>query len=218
MTTAEANEKCKLLAKLNLDIWRTPSMYDKSKLRIEFKNTWKEIASNGFKILSSKKFDSTLGYKVPFFKIRDDGSESLVSIIDNRTANGYHIGDCTTRCISFCTGVPYDVIQKEQFANAHGPYTWRNTAIYSKSLLSRGFCKLTLPKHVSAKVFLRKFSNCGIDDGIIAAESAHHVAAIDMKTKKILDTWNSAGCRIKSIFVPAAQKFVWMAKLNAILR
>jgi len=36
-----------------------------------------------------------------------------------------------------------------------------------------------------------------------------------MKTKKILDTWNSAGCRLTSIFVPSAQKDLWQRKINA---
>lgn len=224
MTIEEAKEKCKMLEKINLDIWNTEKPSTRNELRLMFKNCWQSISANGYKILRYKELDSNLGYKVPKFKIREDSTEDIVDIVDNR-GDGNHHGDCTTRCISFCTGVDYSTIQREQFANAakaKASYwerwlTWRSHKVWSKSLINRGFCELYLPRKVSAKVFLRLFKDSGIDEGIIAAMSAHHLAAIDMKSKKILDTWNSAGCRIKSIFVPSSQKWIWTTKLNEIL-
>ena len=224
MTLEEAKEKCKMLETLNLDIWNAERSSTKAELRSMFRDCWKSIVSSGYRILRYKELDKKLGYKVPKFKIREDKSEDIVEIIDNR-GKGNHHGDCTTRAISFCTGVDYETIQKEQFANvakAKASYwgarlSWRCHKVWSKSLLERGFCELQLPRKVSAKVFIRQFKDSGINEGVIAAKSAHHLAAIDMKSKKILDTWNSAGCRIKSIFIPTAQKSVWMAKLNAIL-
>lgn len=220
MTLDEAKAKAKFLDKLNLDIWNTLDRTEKENLRQKFKRYWNEITSNGFKILRRKEYNLELGYKVPVYKIREDKSEQYVSIIDNRSANGYHKGDCTTRCISFCTGVDYDTIQREQFANArnHGGYgiTWRTPVIWSQSLTSRGYVKITLPYHISGKRFLRNIKDCEINEGIIAALSANHLAAIDMKNKKILDTWNSAGCRIRSIYVPVIQQAKWekIVRLN----
>ena len=221
MTIEEAKEKCKALEKINLDIWNTSKPDEKTRLRSMFREYWQSISSSGYKILRRKVLDSSLGYRVPQYRVREDGTCSMVSIIDNR-GEGNHHGDCTTRCISFCTGVDYTTIQKEQFAvlaeekkNYWGKLSWRSPRVWRKSLESRGFYELHLPRRVSAKVFLRKFKDSGIDDGMIAAVSAHHIAAIDMKTKKILDTWNSAGCRLTSIFVPSAQKDLWQRKINA---
>ena len=222
MTLNDAKNAADQLSKINLDIWNASNANDKERLRSTFRSIYRDVIKAGFKVMHRKVFDGKYGYKVPKFKIREDKSEDLVSIVDNRDPNGYHKGDCTTRCISFCTGIDYLTIQREQFANAksYNSYgvTWRSPRIWSMSLTSRGFCKIALPKHMSGKVFLRKFSNCGIDNGIIAAESAHHIAAIDMKAKKILDTWNSAGCRIRSIYVPIFQKDIWENTINSVLK
>lgn len=216
MNLVEAKEKCELLAKLNLDIWHAKTSNEQSCLREKFRTTWQAIQSAGFKIIRCRAY-GTDGNKIPKFKIREDGSEKYVNIVDNRSLNSYVKGDCTTRCISFCTGVDYDTIQKEQFANARmHQCSWCTCSVWSKSLISRGFCEVVLPKRMSRKVFLKKFESSGIDEGIIATRSSGHLAAIDMKTKKILDTYNSAGGRIKSIYVPTRLKDVWMKKINAI--
>ncbi len=223
MTIDEANDKCKSLEKLNIDIWNAKSTKDREELKAKFCACWKEICESGYKILRRRVFDYSLDCTVPKYKIRNDDSHDMISIIDNR-GNGNHHGDCTTRCISFCTGIDYETIQKEQFkilaevkSNYYGPVTWRSPRVWKQCLLKRNFCELDLPRRITAKVFIRKFKDSGINDGIIAAMSAHHVAAIDMKSKKILDTWNSAGCRITTIFVPAEQKHLWTSKLNNIL-
>ena len=221
MTIDEAKRKCKTLEKLNLDLWDSKSSMQKNKIRESFRSCWMAIQSNGFKIIRGKEFDATRGYRVPTFRVREDKNQDIISIVDNRDPNGYHKGDCTTRAISFCTGVDYMTIQKEQFANAkaYNGYgvTWRTPKIWSKSLTSRGFCEIEMPKNTSGKVFLRKLAKTSkVSNSIIAAKSAHHIAAIDMSKMKILDMWNSAGCRIKSIFVPVAEKEAWTKKLNAV--
>ena len=221
MTIDEAKNAANELTKINLSIWKVHDPIAKNNLANEFRSLWKEITMSGYKIVRRRIFNSFLGFKVPDYKIREDHSEQCVSIVDNRSKDGYHKGDCTTRCISFCTGVDYDTIQREQFAyakqyNAYG-VTWRTPKIWSRSLTSRGYCHIGLPRRITGKVFLRLFKDCGIDEGRIAALSSHHVAAIDMKEKKILDIWNSAGCRIQSLFVPVAQKELWQNKIRAIL-
>lgn len=221
MTIEEAQEKAKLLEKLNLDIWHSfgSSVHE---LRAQFKKTMQEIYASGFLVRRWKEYDNSLGYKVPRFTIRNNGTNA-VDIVDNRDCNGNNNGDCTTRCISFCTGVDYMTIQKEQFENAAKmkekgwSVSWRTMSVWSKSLTSRGFCKIDLPRHVSRKTFLRLFKDSGIDDGIIATRSSGHLAAIDMKSKKILDLWNSSGGRIKTLFVPEKMKDIWTKKVNAIL-
>ena len=220
MTLEEAKEKCKILEQLNLDIWNAVRSSTKAELRSMFRDCWQNIASNGYKIRRYKEFDSNLGYKVPRFKVCEDHTKDIVDIVDNR-GEGNHHGDCTTRCISFCTGVDYTTIQKEQMANAraYNSYgvTWRTEKIWSKSLTSRGFYKIALPKKMTGKVFLRKMTSHSID-GMIAAKSAHHIAAIDMNNRKILDTWNSAGCRIQTIYVPENKKYEWMNIINKVFK
>lgn len=223
MTATEATEKCRILEKINLDIWHVASSNEKNRLKDQFRSIWHSIVESGFKVIRGKKYDPIRGYRVPEFKIRNDNTAGLVDIINNR-GNGNHHGDCTTRCISFCTGVDYETIQKEQFANLakakesyYGRLSWRSQRVWEKSLTTRGFTEVVLPRHVTAKVFLRKFKDCGIDEGIIAARSSRHIAAIDMKSKKILDLWNSAGCRLISIYVPVWQKKEWMRKIRDVL-
>ena len=70
---------------------------------------------------------------------------------------------------------------------------------------------------MTGKVFLRKMTSHRID-GMIAAKSAHHIAAIDMNNRKILDTWNSAGCRIQTIYVPENKKHEWMNIINKLFK
>lgn len=215
MTVDEAKEKAELIGKLNFDMWHAATSYDRNQIREKIHVIWKDVMNAGFKIMKCRAYDNN-GHRIPKFKIREDGSEKYVSIVDNR-GNGYNIGDCTTRCISFCTGVDYETIQKEQFANAkkHNG-CWRTASIWSMSLTSRGFCNIVLPKHVSRKVFLKRLENKGIDEGIIATRSSGHLAAIDMKTKKILDMFNSTGGRIKDIYVPVAMKDIWTKTLNEV--
>ena len=217
MTIDEATEKCKVLEKLNLDLWDAPTSFEKQKIRDEFKKIANELTSNGIRCRKWMSFDNNRKCKVPRFSIIKPNNENCVSIIDNRAEGGNHHGDCTTRCISFCTGVDYLTIQKEQFANLAKAksgwscgLTWRSPTIWTKSLLTRGFCELILPRKVTRKVFLRMFNDSGIDYGTIATKSSRHVAAIDMKTKKILDTWDSSGGRIISIFVPMNCKYKWI--------
>ena len=118
MTIEEAKEKCKILeelnlaknaadqlSKLNLDIWNAVRSSTKVELRLMFRECWQSIASNGYKIRRYKEFDFNLGYKVPRFRICEDHTKDIVDIVDNRDEGNHH-GDCTTRCISFCTGIP----------------------------------------------------------------------------------------------------------------
>ena len=221
MTLEDAKECTKQLEKINLDIWRS-SGAKTLELRAQFKAIMRSIYDNGFTVRKWKSYNDALGYKVPRYSIQNKDT-GIVNIVNNEYKNGYNVRDCTTRCISLCTGEDYMTIQKEQFANANRMkadgynVTWRTMSVWSKSLLSRGFCRIDLPRNVSRKVFLRLFNNSGIDSGIIATRSSGHVAAIDMKSKKILDTWNSSGGRIRTIFVPTAMKDIWTRKINEIL-
>lgn len=224
MTIEEARCKAQILADLNLAMWKTSSDIELAELRKKFRANWYDIQNGGYKILRRKVYDPKYGYKVPKYKIREDNSEQCINIVDNSDKRGINKGDCTTRCICFCTGEDYLAIQKEQMANVaktkHSYYeklTWRSTKVWKQSLLSRGFSEINLPRRVSRKVFLKLFKDCGIDDGVIATRSSGHVAAIDMKSKKILDIWNSSGGRIITIFVPNAQKDLWTRKINAVL-
>ena len=224
MTVQEAQDKANILAQINLTIWSTSDKQELNSLRSKFKSIWQEIQSNGFKIRHKKELDPARGYRVPKFWVKYDGSKEFLSIVDNSDKRGNNKGDCTTRCICFCTGEDYLTIQKEQMANVartkagwNERLTWRSPKVWKQSLFNRGFCEIILPRRVSRKVFLKLFKDSGIDDGIIATRSSGHVAAIDMKSKKILDTWDSSGGRIRSILVPIVKKDMWTHKVNAIL-
>lgn len=223
MTLEEAKLEAKKLGELTLAIWNSSSSIETAKLRAQFHEVWHNINDNGFKVLKRRTADPSTGRTIPVFKIRNDHSEQMVTIVNNRPDSGNHHGDCTTRCICLCTGEDYMTIQNEQMTNARKmskltwKLTWRSESVWSKSLTSRGFSKIMLPRKVARKTFLKLFANCGLNDGIIATKSSGHVAAIDMKAMKVLDTWNSTGGRIISIFVPSTQKDIWQKKVAAIL-
>lgn len=219
MTIEEANEKAKLLEKLNLRIWQIPDTNEQNRLRSMFKACSKSILSNGFNIRKSKKYDPTLGYMVPKFKVVGRDHDRILEIVDNRPVNSKYKKDCTTRCISLCTGVDYDTIRKEQLKNSENElYSggWRFERNWSKSFISRGFTKITLPKKISRKTFLRLFKDKGINDGIIGSLSSGHIAAIDMKKKKILDMYNSSGGRITALYVPESQKDAYQKAIEKV--
>ena len=220
MTFEEAKENAKKLSELTLQTLNAPDSNSSKKIKDEFRKVAMDIIKNGFNIKRIKIFDPNLRCYIYNFKITNSNAKDYVDIIDNRGKNKKP-GDCTTRCISFCTGIDYDTIMQEQFKNAKAynsrGITWRHHPIWSKSFASHGFVELTLPRHITGKTFIRIFKNAGIDDGIIGAKSAYHIAAINMKTKKIQDLWDSSNCRLKTIFVPKSMKDLWTKKLNAIL-
>lgn len=219
MTIEEAKEKAKILEKLNLKMWQIPDTNERKRLNMLFKECVKNITVAGFKIRRSKKYDPVLGFKTPRYNIAEDHTERMIDIVDNRPANTNYKNDCTTRCISLCTGVDYDTIRKEQMKNAENElysYGWKFERVWSKSFISRGFSKITLPKKISRKTFLRLFKDQGINDGIIGTLSSNHIAAIDMKRKKILDLFNSSGGRITALYVPNEQRIAYQDAIKKV--
>lgn len=223
MTLDEAREQCQQLVKINLDIWNERSTGAKKELRKKYSNLYTSIIAAGYKITRGRVFDSMYGRTIPYAVPTLNKNRNSIAIIDNRSKNGYHKGDCTTRCISFCTGIDYDIIQKEQFNNAknahNSPFfrkkTWRTPSVWSLSLTSRGFVEIVLKRHVTRATFIKMFKNSQIDRGIIATRSSTHVAAIDMQKNQILDTWDSSGGRILSIYVPKVQYNEYVRALNS---
>ena len=111
------------------------------------------------------------------------------------------------------------VIRAEQMKNARETYglTWKHDVVWSKSLLSRGFAKIVLDrKHIARSTFIKLAKTLPIFAGKIATVSSDHIAAIDMASRKVLDTWNSSGGRIKNIYVPVSQKEVYYNWLKQI--
>lgn len=124
-------------------------------------------------------------------------------------------GDCTTRCISLCTGVDYMTIREEQFLNsAYSGVVWRCRDVWERSLTSRGFRVIHLPCRISRRRFIKIFGN-DIENGMVATGSFGHVAAIDMKKKKVLDTWDSTGGHIKYIYVHSSQYEMFRKAIEA---
>ena len=211
MTIDEANAICKKLTEINLAIWRSNGV-EKENLRAYFKAKYRSVIEAGFKIRRWRKNGN------PMFTARADKHIDDVVMMENNS--GYK-HDCTTRCISLCTGIDYKLIRAEQLRNAAQTrssfLTWRHDTVWEKSLLSRGFIKVTLMRrHVSRATFLKLAKTCNVHSGIIATVSSGHVAAIDMGTRKIMDTWNSSGGRITCIYVPRDQAKTWVKWLYSV--
>lgn len=205
MTIDEAKDICKKLTDINLKIWLTSDHMHKMSLKTKFKEELQKVTAAGFKI---KYWIAANGD--PMFEPKATRHFDDVCIATNKP-DGLNIkSDCTTRCISFCTGVDYMTIRAEQLSNARNASecwaTWRHNIVWKKSLLSRGFVEIMLDKrHVSRSTFIRLSKTLRINSGCIATVSSHHVAAIDMASRKILDSWNSSGGRIIKIYVPESQ-------------
>lgn len=212
MTIDEAKTICSELTQLNLRIWHTISNSEKESLRQKFRSTYRSVIDAGFNIKRWRHFGD------PMFTPHIDRHADMMCMATNKPNDLNVKGDCTTRAISFCTGVDYSAIREEQLRNAKGTYlTWRHDAVWSKSLLSRGFAKIVLDKrHISRATFLKLAKSLPVFTGKIATVSSGHIAAIDMVSRKVLDTWNSSGGRIKNIYVPVAQKEVYYNWLKQI--
>ena len=215
MTIDEAKEICKKLTQINLSIWNAWSTIEKDKLRADFKSECRKLHDAGYKLRRWRQDGK------PMFAPKVERHAEAVLIESNRPDGVNVKNDCTTRCLSFCTGVDYSTIKAEQLKNARehgrGFYTWRHDRIWERSLMSRGFVKLVLDRrHVSRATFLKLAESLPVHDGKIATVSSSHVAAVDMSARKILDTWNSSGGRVKSIYVPEAQKDVYYRWLKAV--
>ena len=218
MTLDEANEKCKQLTQLNIDIWNARSSAAKDGLRTAFKTIYRDILNAKFKVRKWKEYTKE-GTK-PMFKAVDDGTREMLAIVNNRPTEGWHKGDCTTRSICFCTGADYNEIYSEQefYARKSSYGTWRTPSVWKQCFYKRGYCDIKLPRKVARKTFIKLFKNSSINEGIIATTSSRHIAAIDMKEKKILDLFNSSGDRIYEIIVPVKQKEEYEKEIKRIFK
>lgn len=207
MTLDEAKSNASKLTDLNVKYWDAANYTEKTRFKNEFSKLYDTIKSNGFKIRRVKEFDWTYNRRVPHFKIREDKNSKFISYENNRPQNLKIKNDCTTRCISYCTGIDYMQIRNEQLVNAvkHAA-TWRTNYVWAISLEKRGFKAIHLNKRMSRKTFIKTFGNV-ITNGIIATHSSGHIAAIDMSKKKVIDTWDSTGGRIDFIYVHASQYY-----------
>lgn len=203
MTENEARDICKNLTKINVAIWNATSVDAKSDLRKKFISNVKTLQDAGFNV--SKWHDKD---GIPLYRARLPRHKDDVIICSNCPSDVHIKGDCTTRCISFCTGIDYMKIRNEQISKAsitNGEYSWRCRKIWEQSLLTRGFARISINgRHLSRSTFIRHAQHCPVRSGIIATVSSNHVAAIDMSKLKILDTWNSGGGRILHLYVPTA--------------
>lgn len=213
MTIDEATEKCNTLADINFKIWwASPS--EKKILRQKYSDLWNEVIAAGFKIKHGKKFDDVRGCTVPWHKPIVNKNANMTAIVDNRSPAGAQIhGDCTTRCISFCTGENYDDVKAEQLKTAING-KWRRMSNWSKLLLKRGFSRIDLKRRITRKTFIKAMATSHINTGIVAARSSGHVAAIDLAKKQVLDLWDSSGGRITTLFVPTAQLDAYVSALH----
>lgn len=204
-----AKELCKLLTDLNLKYWRASNVDEKQTLLYEFRRLIASIKDAGYKIRRWRNHGKPM-----FAPCVERHRDTIKFVEDSNIKN-----DCTTRCISLCTGIAYDLVRKEQDENAKkmGPrWHWNHDIVWEKSLSSRGFVKINFKRKVSRATFLRIAETCPIHEGKIATASSDHVAAIDMAERRILDTWNSSGGRIVYIFVPASQKCAYIDWLDEV--
>lgn len=214
MTLEDAKTRAEMLSKINLAIWDSKSKSETSRLTKDFKDLWNSITSGGYKIRRGKVYSSERDKRIPRFTVK--AMCESVEINDNHGVGGNHHGDCTTRCMSFCTGADYEAIQKKQMdyaaelkARGYTGIGWRSNLVWKKVFSDLGFAEVVLPRKVAAKTLVKKISSAMPTVGRIGALSSSHIAAIDLASKKILDMFDSSGCRVKSIFVPKEDKTDW---------
>lgn len=200
MNISEANNLSKTLTDLNIKFWNAGSSDEKEHLRNQFSSLYANILQNGFKITRSKRFDPSYNRRIPLFKIKIDSSKKFISYCKPKFSR-----DCTTRCISACTGIDYDTVRSEQLERADDyGMNWRMPQVWSKSLTTRDFDIIHMPKKITRKTFIKLFGD-DIESGIIATHSSKHIAAIDMAKRKIIDTFDSSNGRIDYIYVHKSQ-------------
>lgn len=220
MTIEEAAKKADQLSQLNAEYWDAHTLESRARIRREFHEISASISSAGFKVVKHSHCSLP-----PTFTVKVNGAQKFVEYTDNTDGNK-HPGDCTTRCISFCTGVPYADIRSEQLKfqarkrliPGCGWMSWRTEAVWSQCLTNRGWKKIKLAKPITRKRFGRVFANIpGIRSGRIATHSSGHLAAFDMEKMKTLDVWNSSNGRVKDIYVPSDKFEAWENAVAAVL-
>lgn len=222
MTIEEAAKKADQLTQLNAEYWDAHTLEARTRIRQEFHEISVSISRAGFKLVKHRVSCSL----PPMFSVKVNDAKKFVEFADNSDGNR-HPGDCTTRCISFCTGVPYAEIRKERLKfQAQKRLTpgcswmsWRTEAVWSQCLTNRGWKKVVLAKPITRKRFGRVFANVpGICAGRIATHSSGHLAAFDMETMKTLDVWNSSNGRVTDIYVPGDKLEAWKNAISMVLR
>lgn len=211
MTIDEAKAICERLSKINVDIWNSHGV-KKQMLVEKFRSEYKSIIDAGFLVRRWRLAG------MPMFTPRVDRHKDDVVIATNKPNSLDVKGDCTTRCISFCTGLDYMAIRQEQLhLSKIAGISWKYTSVWEKCLLSRGFARIDLSwRHLSRATFIKLSKTLDVCDGVIATRSSGHVAAIDMSSRKILDSFNSSGGRITTIYVPKHQRDTYVNWLNSV--
>lgn len=205
MTINEAQKLAEQLTDITVKFWDADSQAKKIELQATYTRITNDIVSAGFKIRKRRVFDSTYSRRIIRYTVKAIPSGSIFEHYNPRPANLKISGDCTTRCIAYCTGEDYMKIRAEQLiASAEIGMTWKHIKVWSKSLESRGFKKLLMDKRMTRATFIKKYSS-KITSGIIATRSSGHIAAIDMAKKKVVDSWDSTGGRILMMYVHSSQ-------------
>ena len=208
MTFQEAEVACKRLSEINLAILNAYDRQMKKTLKAKFKEVAQAVVAAGFKLKHCM-----IDRKPIFWPVANKNIDKL-AIVNNRPDDVSINSDCTTRCISFCTGVDYKTIKNEQLTNASNHNcSWKNSRAWSLSLTSRGFAKISFARKITRKTLIKIFSGYPELDDIIATHSSCHVAALDMKAKKVLDIFDSVGGRVDYIYVPSSKRNLYMKAL-----
>jgi len=205
MTINEVQKLADQLTDITVKFWDADSYVKKIKLQDTYTHIKNSINSAGFKIRKRWVFDSTYNRRIIRYTVKAIPSGSMFEHYNPCPTNLKIKGDCTTRCITYCTGEDYMKIRAEQLtASAKIGMTWRHIEVWSKSLESRGFKKLLMDKRMTRATFIKKYGS-KITSGIIATRSSGHIAAIDMAKKKVVDSWDSTGGRILMLYVHSSQ-------------
>jgi hypothetical protein len=210
-----ADQLTMLCAKYN-DAHRSGQLNEKIFYGDKFEYISGLIKKAGFKLRRRYAYNGIYDRKVYNYSIGKD-TTAMFESSNNRDPSLTINNDCTTRCIVHCTGEDYMKIRNEQFSNSSiTGCAWNNINTWSKSLTSRGYKRYDMPRYITRATFIKK---CGkyIKTGIIATRSSGHLAAIDMAKGKVLDTWNSTGGRIKTMFIHESQYDTVVNAINRII-
>lgn len=204
MELSEATSICNQLSSINIDIWHAYSQNDKLALKSKFVELYKKVENAGYNITRRKVYEfGKFGQPTPTF-IPHKKKHSCYEHVDVRPNGVVAKRDCTTRCLTYCLGLDYDVVGKNQRRMAldeHGSIGyWNYECVWGKIFRQYGWCKVELPRKIARFNLAKLTSDL---DFPIATHSSHHVAA--MMKGKVIDTWDSQGGRVDFVYVPSAK-------------
>lgn len=154
---------------------------------------WADIANAGYRLVRK-------GGSLVATKARVDGEWRYWN---PRPPDHADAGDCTTRAISFCTGMEYGDVRRAQdemsVVMTNTASNWNVDKVWTRILTESGWSILMLGKNARRGTLAKMVGGC-----TCVTHSNGHVAAVF--DGGVYDSWPSASEVVDWIVVPSAEK------------